>query len=138
MGKLDDETDVRALVRRLRRDAVAEHGVPEDAAARAGAITIRRLAGGTDARAACDARRVTGYFWGVLRRQALCDPRSGGSLRDRYLVAAFAHDLSGGGHAPERVFEELTARFGTTVGPDVLERFRPRHAGRQVCRDLAV
>ncbi|HEX9092590.1 MAG TPA: hypothetical protein VF902_01280 [Coriobacteriia bacterium] len=126
-GPRTDGAWARAL-EPLRRQARIEHGISEEAAARAGAATIRRLSGSADPGTERGRRRIGSYFWGVVRRRALAGEAGFGRYRADCLVATLAADLAEAGHARDRVVEAIVAAFGQDAAP-VAERAALRCAG---------
>jgi hypothetical protein len=116
METIERRTDLHALVRRISTDAAEAHGVPAGVAARATAATLRKFAGLPGA----PARRVSSYYWGVVRGAALRSRGDAGTLRARYLAASLVEDLLSAGHPRERVREEVARRFGASIPPEVL------------------
>jgi hypothetical protein len=105
------------LVSELTDELATCHDVPRETACWAAGVTARRFAGEDVAPA-----RVRAYLWAVVRRRALGSSGAGARLRDRYLAAALAEDLRAGGHARDRVREELATAFGASLPWDVIER----------------
>lgn len=100
-----------AFLARQGSESIRRHGVPSEVARAACSITARKFGSSGD----CDAeteRRAQAYFWGVVRRRALGAGSDVAALRDRYVAATVAADMLEGGHAADRVREEMLGRFG--------------------------
>lgn len=107
--------DVATFVARLGAEATRRHGVPQGVAGAAVSITARKF--GVASTWDADARRrAQAYFWGVVRRRAFGAGPDVAALRERYVAATVAADMLEGGHAAERVREEMVSRFGVDAG----------------------
>lgn len=106
--------------------AAERQGVPREMASEAADICRTRLAGQQ-----VDHGRAEAYFWGVVRRAAFADRRHPDSkaMRTRLLLASVAADLREAGLSQARVYEELLAHYGDSLGPELLAGYRPRATG---------
>lgn len=111
MAATQHHRDLTTFLARQGSEAIRRHGVPGGVARAACSITARKFATGYGWDGETE-RRAQAYFWGVVRRRALGAGSDVAVLRERYVAATVAADMLEGGHAAERVREEMISRFG--------------------------
>lgn len=102
----------RAQVDALTADAVGRAGIPVSAARQAAGATLRWLDREAPADTEHGRRRVSAYFWGVVRRRALAGGRGLTAHRVRCVADALAADMLAAGHDPSAVAAELAPVVG--------------------------